>query len=138
MNVTYARWLYRFQSTLWPLISLVARILTKAFTPRFVWEGFPILITRCPSCGCKDTICRLACEHETTIDPNTFVSLEKVATPLVTSNQITTPTVKAIMSHYDNCAKCGFRYSTKSEIVVLPVGGVPSPKPPPQMHGVRR
>ena len=82
---------------------------------------FPIEFPKCPSCGCKDTICRLACADEPSIPKGTFVSLEKLATPIQDLNRITTPTVKAIISHFDICAKCGLRYCTKAETTSLPV-----------------
>ncbi len=82
---------------------------------------FPIEFTVCPICHSKDTVCRLACADELSIPKGTFVSLEKVPTPIQDLNKITTPTVRGILSHYDVCAKCGTRYCTKAEIITMPV-----------------
>jgi len=83
--------------------------------------NFPIEFPKCPSCGSKDTICRQACADEPSIPKGTFVSLEKLVTPIQDPIKLTTPTVKAILSHFDICAKCGTRYCTKAEITNLPV-----------------
>ena len=83
--------------------------------------SFPIEFVKCPSCGCKDTVCRLACADEPSIPKGTFASLEKLAVPIQDLNKITTPTVKSILVHYDVCAKCGTRYCTRAEIFSVPV-----------------
>lgn len=82
---------------------------------------FPIEIAKCPNCGCKDTVARLACADEPSIPKGTFASLEKVVAPIQDPNKLTTPTIKAILGHFDVCVKCGTRYCTKAEITSLPV-----------------
>lgn len=82
---------------------------------------FPITIVICPSCGSKDTIGRLACKDEPSIPAGTFVSLEKMVTPIQDPTKISLPQVKAILTQYDVCAKCGTRYCVKAEIVQVPV-----------------
>lgn len=82
---------------------------------------FPMEFLRCPICRCADTICRHACADEPSIPKGTFVSLDKVFTPIQDLNRITTPTVKGILTHFDICARCGNRYCTKAEIVSAPV-----------------
>ncbi len=82
---------------------------------------FPIEIAKCPKCGCKDTVSRLACADEPSIPKGTFTSLEKKVVPIQDLNKITTPTVKTILSHFDVCPKCGTYYCTKAEITSLPV-----------------
>ena len=82
---------------------------------------FPIEFVKCPNCGCKDTVCRLACADEPSIPKDTFVSLEKVISPFQQSSSIIGPFIKAIVCHYDVCAKCGLRYCTRAEIANVPV-----------------
>jgi len=82
---------------------------------------FPIEFPRCPVCHCADTVCRLACTDEPSIPKGTFVSLDKVFTPIQDLNKITTPTVKGLLTHFDICARCGTRYCTKAEITSVPV-----------------
>lgn len=83
--------------------------------------SFPIEFEKCPVCHSKDTICRLACTDEPSIPKSTFVSLDKVFTPIQDMNKITTPTIKGILIHFDICAKCGTRYCTRAEITSPPV-----------------
>lgn len=81
----------------------------------------PIEFSKCPNCNSKDTICRLACANDPSIPKGTFVSLEKTVTPIQDANRFTIPAVKAILVHYDVCAKCGTRYCTRAEMVSVPV-----------------
>ena len=83
--------------------------------------SFPIEFTKCPSCGCKDTVCRLACSDEPSVPKDIFVSLEKVFTPLQQPTQMLSPIAKGILCHYDVCGKCGHRFCTRAEITSLPV-----------------
>ena len=82
---------------------------------------FPIECKKCPQCGCEDTVCRLACADEPSIPKGTFVSLEKLFTPIQDMNKITTPMIKGILTHYDICIKCGTRYCTRAEITSVPI-----------------
>ena len=82
---------------------------------------FPIEFEQCPQCGCKDTVCRLACADEPSIPKGTFVSLEKLFTPIQDINKIMAPMIKGILSYFDICAKCGTRYCTRAEITTAPV-----------------
>lgn len=81
---------------------------------------FPILFEKCPSCGCKDTVTRLAYKQEV-VDkdkgPDTFASFEKRPVPLIAPTLMATLLVK----HFDTCAGCGLYYCTKAEIVIAPV-----------------
>ena len=99
---------------------------------------FPIEFVKCPNCGCKDTVCRLACTDEPSIPQDTFISLEKVFTPLQQPTQMLSPIAKGILCHYDVCAKCGLRYCTRAEKVSLPVtvqqAPVNSPRFDPKSH----
>lgn len=79
---------------------------------------------KCSLCGCPDTVARKFVTEEVRKKAgwgDAFVSLEKVVTPLF--NPMSPPVIAAnsILSHYDVCAKCGFRYCTKAEIVSVPV-----------------
>jgi len=82
---------------------------------------FPVTFKKCPVCGCTDTITQIACKNEPSIPKGTFVSLMKEVTPIQDPNKITLPQVKAIMTHYDVCARCGTRYCTMADIVMVPV-----------------
>lgn len=81
----------------------------------------PIEFEKCPVCHSKDTICRLVCADEPSIPKGTFVSLEKLFTPIQDINRIVAPMIKGILVHFDICAKCGHRYCTKAEITSAPV-----------------
>jgi len=82
---------------------------------------FRIEFTECPFCHSQDTICRLGCADEPSIPEGTFVSLEKVVTPIQQPSSIIGTFVKTIICHYDVCAKCGHRYCTRAEKISLPV-----------------
>lgn len=77
--------------------------------------SFPLTFNRCPSCGCKDTVCRLACADDPSIPKGTFLSLEKKITPIQDFTKISTPTTKILLRHYDTCSKCGLDYCTRVE-----------------------
>jgi len=81
---------------------------------------FPIGFVKCPQCGCKDTVCRLACSDDPSIPKGTFLSLEKKITPIQDFMKISTPTTKVLLRHYDTCAKCGFDYCTRVEKTTMP------------------
>ncbi len=97
---------------------------------------FPIIFPKCPACGCPDTVARLACADDPSVDPTAFASLEKLLVPIQDLSKLTTPTVKAFVVHYDVCAQCGTRYCTKAEIIFMPVRlapgtpGTPGARPP--------
>ena len=82
---------------------------------------FPIEFNKCPNCSCTETVTRLACADEPSIPKGTFVSLEKLFTPIQDINKILAPMIKGILSHFDICSKCGTRYCTKAEIITAPV-----------------
>lgn len=83
--------------------------------------------------------CRLGCEGETKIPEGTFVSLEKVITPLVEPHKITGLTVPALIVHYDVCAACGTRYCTRVEKQNIPIQFQPIPgRQPPGGQGFGR
>ena len=82
---------------------------------------FPVIFSECPICHSKDTVCRLACADESSIPKGTFVSLDKLFTPIQDINRIATSMIKGILSHFDICAECGTRYCTKAEITSAPV-----------------
>ncbi len=84
---------------------------------------FPIMFEKCPNCKSSDTVCRLACKDEPSIPAGTFVSLDKIATPIQDPNKISLPQVKAILTEYDVCAKCGTRYCVKASIISVAVTG---------------
>lgn len=77
--------------------------------------------SKCPICGCKDTVCRLACADDASIPEGAFISLEKMFTPIQDMTKLISPTIKGILCHYDVCAKCGHRYCTQAEITSMPV-----------------
>ena len=81
---------------------------------------FPIEFPKCPNCGCKDTVCRLACADEPSIPKDTFVSLDKKITPIQDFTKISTPTTKILLRHYDTCAKCGLDYCTRVDKTTMP------------------
>lgn len=75
-------------------------------------------VDKCWVCGCRDTVCRLGAaeEQEKGILPkDTFLSLEKMVTPLFNPQSPPIAGAKGIMCHYDVCAKCGHRYCTRAE-----------------------
>jgi len=92
-------------------------------------KKFSIEFKQCPLCGCPDTTCRLAYKEEV-VDkgkgPDAFASTEKKATPLIDPRKATL-TLPVLVESYDNCAKCGFRYCTKSEVVDGKIGGMVPP-----------
>lgn len=81
----------------------------------------PIEFKKCPVCGTKETVCRVACAGDPAIPEGTFVSLDKVIVPIQDINKISTPTVRSIFVHYDVCAKCGTRYCTRADFTSIPV-----------------
>lgn len=91
---------------------------------------FPIEFEKCPICHSQDTICRLACADEPSIPKDTFVSLEKVITPIQQPTQMLALFIKSIVCHYDVCGKCGLRYCTKAEKMNVPVQVQPAPGGP--------
>ena len=96
---------------------------------------FPIEFPKCHNCGSKDTVCRQACEDESSIPKGTFVSLEKRITPIQDFSKISTPTIRVLMRHYDTCAKCGLDRCTRVEKTTMPADvlmrmmGMPSQTP---------
>lgn len=89
---------------------------------------FPIEFSKCPVCGCPDTVCRLAVKEEIEngrFSEGQFVSLEKVATPLIDPKHPPAISAQLLLCHYDCCAKCGTRYCTRAEKVTGVVGMKP-------------
>lgn len=82
---------------------------------------FPIEFHKCPICRSRETVCRQACADEPSIPKGTFVSLEKVFTPIQDMNKITTPLITVVICHYDVCANCGHRFCTRAEKTTIPV-----------------
>ena len=82
--------------------------------------SFPIEFSKCPNCGCKDTIAQLACADDPSISKGTFLSLEKKIAPIQDFTKISTPTTKVLVSHYDTCAKCGLGRCTRVEKTTMP------------------
>ena len=93
---------------------------------------FSMEFKECPNCKSTETVCRLACADEPSIPKGTFVSLEKFFCPFQEPGRAVGLTVKGILVHFDVCAKCGTRYSTKAEIASVPVTvqQFPSKNPP--------
>jgi len=88
---------------------------------------FSITFDKCPICKSKGTVGELALKDEN-LPEGTFISLEKVVTPVHDVGRITTPMIKCLVIHYDICAKCGMRYCTRVEMINAPVsykGGMP-------------
>lgn len=82
---------------------------------------FPIEFKECPTCGCQETVARLACAGVPFIPEGVFVSLQKAFVPIQDVQKITTPMAKGVVSHYDVCARCGTSYCTRAEIISAPV-----------------
>jgi len=82
--------------------------------------SFPIEFTKCPNCGCKDTVGRLGCAGDPSIPKDTFISLEKRITPVQDFMKISTPTTKVLIRHYDTCSKCGRDRCTRVEKTTMP------------------
>lgn len=82
---------------------------------------FPVTFDKCPVCGERDTVTRQACKNEPSVPKDTFISMDKVVTPIQDPNKISLPQVKCLLTHYDICARCGTRYCTRAEIKFLPV-----------------
>ena len=79
---------------------------------------FPVEFSKCPLCGCPETVTRLACEEEKEkgiIPKESFVSMEKTQVPLMGR---TPPklTVRVLIACWDVCVDCGNRYCTRVEI----------------------
>ena len=89
-------------------------------------SSFPLEFKKCPICGCPDTITRLAYKEEV-VDKGrgseAFMSPEKLMTPLVDPLKATL-VLPVLVEHRDSCAKCGFRYCVKAEIVQGKIGAV--------------
>lgn len=81
---------------------------------------FPIEFPKCPSCGSKHTISRLACADEPSITKGTFTSLERYFTAFQDISKVMGLMIKGILCHYDVCATCGLRYCTRAEITSIP------------------
>jgi len=83
--------------------------------------SFPIEFKKCPVCHSQETVCRLACDGESSIAKDAFVSLDKTFTPIQDVTRLLGPVVKGILCHFDVCSKCGMRYCTRAEITSVPV-----------------
>jgi len=81
---------------------------------------FPKDFEKCPICGHKDTVARLALADEPPILGLGFPAMKKEITPIQDFMTISTPTTKVITRHYDLCAKCGFEYCTRVEKMAIP------------------
>lgn len=85
---------------------------------------------QCPTCHCKETVANKAFEvAEMKFPTGAFVSLDKGVIPL-SQPALAVATVPSIIVHYDVCIKCGTRYSTRSEVVKLPIQAPMPGKPP--------
>ena len=96
---------------------------------------FPIEFKKCPNCGSSDTVCRQACENESSIPKDTFVSLEKRITPIQDFTKISLPTITVLVRHYDTCAECGLDRCTRVEKTTMPADALMrmmgmNPQPP--------
>lgn len=83
-------------------------------------QVFPIAFDKCPSCGCEDTITRLAAKGSKDIPEGTFVSAEQTRAFMVSSSLPKGLTVGVLMIHKDFCAGCGRQYVTKAEFLSIP------------------
>ena len=81
----------------------------------------PLTFPKCPVCGHDQTVTQIACADEPSITPGTFVSLEKVVTPILQPSSMLAPMIKALVVSFDVCAKCGTRYCTRAEKTNVPV-----------------
>lgn len=87
-------------------------------------EGSLVSFDRCPRCGCKDTVARKFVTEEVRKRAgwgDAFVSLEKVMTPLFNPQNPPIGNATGIVAHYDVCFKCGLRYCTRAEVIVVPI-----------------
>jgi hypothetical protein len=78
---------------------------------------------KCPSCGSPGTVSQLGCAEakaKGVIKPDDFTFLENTSTP-VTLPQLAVVSVNVIIVFYDVCAVCGTRYSTRSQLMSVPV-----------------
>lgn len=98
-------------------------------------ENYRIDFDCCPNCGATDTVCRLACEGERGIPEGTFVSMEKVVTPIVVPQKVPGLTMPALICHLDICAKCGTRYCTRVERQNIPITFQQAPGRQPPFYG---
>ena len=95
---------------------------------------FPILFTRCPACGCEDTVARQIKKEEVAkgkISPDANVAISQTVTPMLDQKKLSQVlSVTTLVSYYDICLKCGcyycFRIDKGQGMVQL--GG---PQPPP-------
>ncbi len=86
---------------------------------------------RCPRilCRSKETVALKAIEG-IKVAEGAFVSLEKKVVPLE-QPALAGVSVRALLTHYDVCLKCGHYRATRAEIVRVPVQMTPGQPPPP-------
>lgn len=78
---------------------------------------------QCRLCKTKETVSQKGCvgaKERGKIAKDAFTSLRKEVIP-VEQPLMAGVAVECILVHYDVCAKCGFEYSTRSEIINAPV-----------------
>lgn len=85
---------------------------------------FPIVFEKCPICGSKETLTRLAWDEEAEkgrVNKDTSVAAEHIATPLIDPKKPPVLSASILFQHFDTCANCGTRYCTKADIGTGPV-----------------
>lgn len=83
----------------------------------------PKTFTRCPICHCKKTVAREAIKPYQVggkIPQDVFASLDKIGTALMDPTKVAL-TAPILVRHMDICARCGFYYCTKAEVVNAPI-----------------
>ncbi len=99
-------------------------------------QQLPITFPKCPVCGHDQTVTQLACADEPSIAKGTFVSMEKVVTPITQPTALVGPFVKALVASFDVCAACGTRYCTRVEKMNVPTGMQVQQGKPPRPSGL--
>lgn len=113
------------------IISQFGTWISKHFRRQERWpEGqrhLPVIIDRCPICGYTETVCRIAWKEqvengrisEASANDNVAVSREGV--PLIDPRKGPGLSVQVLTISYDLCARCGWKYPVRSEVVMAPV-----------------
>jgi hypothetical protein len=80
-------------------------------------------VKKCPACGSMVTVSYLGCadaKAKGKIKPDAFTCLEQLPTPLE-QPMLAGVMIDAILVCYDVCAQCGTQYSTRSQLIKVPV-----------------
>jgi len=89
-----------------------------------------MVFEKCPSCGCTETLTRLAWDEEAEkgrVNKDTTVAAEHLQCPLIDPKKPIGISAGILLLHVDWCAACGMRYCTRADIATGQVGMGPPP-----------